>query len=162
MRTLRAWFTHPRTVRGCQWAIGVLFIVAALAKLGDLRSFAEQIHNFRLLPLALENLAAMTLPWIELVAGLALVLRVQARAGAWMAALLMVVFTLAVTVALARGLDIACGCFGTADASRVGAVKLLQNVGMTLLALGAAIAPTAPSASASRTAALAERTSQAN
>ena len=141
MQPLQRWLTHPATVRTCQLTIGLLFIVAALAKLGDLKSFAEQIHNFRMLPLAVENLVAMILPWIELIAGLALVSRVHPRAGAWITAALMVIFTLAVVVAMFRGLDIACGCFGTADASRVGLVKLGQNLGMLLLALGASLQP---------------------
>jgi uncharacterized membrane protein YphA (DoxX/SURF4 family) len=128
------WLTHRRVVRGCQIVIGLLFAWAALAKLGNLGAFALQLHNFRIVPVPTENLLALTLPWIELVAALALILNVQARAGAVVVASLMVVFTGAVVLALIRGLDIECGCFGTADASRVGAVKVLQNVGMLVVA----------------------------
>jgi len=139
MQALRQWLTHPVTIRVAQLVIGVLFIVAALAKLGDLAAFAEQIHNFRILPLAAENLVAATLPWIELVAGLALVFRVQPRSGAWVVGGMTAVFTLAVIAAWIRGLDIECGCFGTADSSRVGLEKLLQNSGMLVLALFAGL-----------------------
>lgn len=121
-------------IRACQLAIGLAFAVAALGKLGDLRSFALQLHNFRVVPIPLENLFALSLPWIELVAALALVLGIQARAGALVAAGLMAVFTVAVASALVRGLDIECGCFGTGDASRVGLVKVAQNLGMLALA----------------------------
>jgi len=141
--TLSGWVRHPWTIRLGRVAIGVVFLAASLAKLGDLGSFAAQIHNFRLLPIALENLAAMVLPWIELVAGLALVLGIRARGGAWVAAGLMVLFTVAVTLALVRGLDIECGCFGTADASRVGGLKLAQNLALTALAWFATLAPAA-------------------
>jgi uncharacterized membrane protein YphA (DoxX/SURF4 family) len=126
---------HPIGVRVCRVALGVLFVWAGLAKLGDPLSFAEQVHNFRLVPVALENLVAMTLPWIELLAGLALMTRVQARAGAATASILMAAFTLGVAIAFARGLDVECGCFGTADASRVGVLKLLENLGMLALGL---------------------------
>ena len=105
MQALRQWLTHPVTVRLAQLAIGALFIVASLAKLGDLPAFAEQIHNFRSLPLAAENLVAATLPWIELVAGLALVFGVRPRSGAWVVGGLTAVFTVAVIVAWIRGLD---------------------------------------------------------
>jgi uncharacterized membrane protein YphA (DoxX/SURF4 family) len=125
---------HPATVRACQVVTGVLLGVAALAKLGDLPSFAVQIHNFRILPVPLENLAAVVLPWVELVAALSLVLGVRRRAGAVVATGLLAVFTLAVAAALARGLDIECGCFGTADASRVGLGKLLQNLALLAVA----------------------------
>jgi len=132
---LRSLLGHAAVVRTCQIAMGLIFGWAALAKIGDPEGFATQLHHFRLVPIALENLFAVTLPWIELVAALALLVGVQRRAGALLVAFLMIVFTLAVALALARGLDIECGCFGTADASRVGAVKLLQNTGMVLMSL---------------------------
>lgn len=136
---------HRLTVRACQIAIGAILAGAGLAKIGDLASFAIQIHNFRLLPIPLENLVTMTLPWIEVVAALALILGIRARAGGLVAAALMALFTLAVFVALVRGLDIECGCFGTSDASRVGIVKVLQNCGMLALAVIGSLRPAAPS-----------------
>ena len=139
MNGFREWLTHPVTVRVCRVATGLLFAVAALSKLGDLPAFAEQIHNFRFLPLFAENAVAMTLPWIELVAALALLLNVRPRAGAGVAAGLMAAFTLLVVVSMFRGLDVECGCFGTADASRVGIVKALQNLGMLALAVVAGL-----------------------
>jgi uncharacterized membrane protein YphA (DoxX/SURF4 family) len=138
MRSLRALVSRPAVVRVAQLAIGVVFVAAGLAKIGNLSAFAAQVHNFRLLPVWSENLVAITLPWIEVVAGLALVAASRAvdrRAGAWVAAVLMVLFTAGVAQAWLRGLDIECGCFGTGDASRVGLQKLLENVGLTALAL---------------------------
>ena len=107
---------------------------AGLAKIGDLHGFAEQLHNFRMMPVPFENLIAITLPWIELVAALALIFGVRARAGALLAGALLAAFTAAVSVAMLRGLDIECGCFGTHDATRVGWVKIGQNLGMLALA----------------------------
>ncbi len=141
MQPLRQFFTSPWTVRIAQVAIGVILAWAGLAKIGDLRGFAEQVHNFRLVPVVLENLVAMSLPWIELVAALALILNVRARAGAVLATGLMALFTLGVLTALARGLDIECGCFGTHDASRVGWVKVGQNLAMLAVAYVASIRP---------------------
>ena len=60
---------------------------------------------------------------------------------AWLATALMVVFTVAVAQAVARGLDFECGCFGTADGSRVGARKLLENTGLTILAAISGLRP---------------------
>ena len=134
MQGLKLFLTHGRTIRVCQILIGLLFAAAALAKMGDLRAFAEEVHNFRMMPVAVENLVAMTLPWVELVAGLALLLGVRARSGGMVAAALMATFTLAVLIAMARGLNIECGCFGTADGTRVGMVKFLENAGMLALA----------------------------
>jgi len=141
MNALSRFLSAPGTVRVCQVVIGLVLAFAGLAKIGDLQSFASQIHNFRMVPISLENLIAMTLPWVELVAALALILGIHSRAGAILAVGLMALFTIAVGAALARGLDIECGCFGTADASRVGKVKLLQNIVMTAVAAVAALRP---------------------
>lgn len=141
MSGLKSFLLDRRTVRASQILIGALFAVAALAKLGDLHAFAEQIHNFRLVPWGLENLAAMSLPWIELIAAMALVFGVRARAGGLVAATLVALFTLAVLIAMGRGLDIECGCFGTGDATRVGLLKVLENAAMLALALTASLRP---------------------
>ncbi len=128
------WLSHRFVVRGSQIVMGLVFAWAALAKLGDLRAFADQVHNFRMVPIFAENIVALSLPWIELVAALALILGIRARAGAVVVTGLLAAFTVAIIVALLRGLDIECGCFGTSDGSRVGLVKIAQNLG--LLALG--------------------------
>jgi uncharacterized membrane protein YphA (DoxX/SURF4 family) len=137
MRLLR----HPRVVLVAQLGIAVVFLAAALGKIGDAGAFARQIHNFRLLPFGLENTLAITLPWIELLAALALLLRYRPRAGAVITAGLMGLFVFVVAAAIARGLDIECGCFGTSDASRVGTAKLVDNVGLLALAGIASLKP---------------------
>ena len=131
--------SSPLLIRVCRIAIGLVVLAAALGKIGDPAAFSTQIHHYRLIPVGAENLLAILLPWIELLAGLALVLGVQARSGAWLSAAMMTVFTLAVGVAVARGLDIECGCFGTADASRVGGMKLVENLLFTGAALVASL-----------------------
>ncbi len=132
---------HKNTVRAAQLVIGALMGWAALAKLGNLPAFAAQVHNFRLVPVASENLIALTLPWIELVAALSLVLGVRARSGGIVVSVLLAVFTAGVIAAVARGLDFECGCFGTSDATRTGWLKILQNFGMLGLALIASARP---------------------
>lgn len=134
MSALRSFLTSPRTIRVSQVLIGILMAWAGLAKIGDLHGFAEQLHNFRMMPVPIENLIAISLPWIELIAALALIFGVRARAGAILSALLLAAFTAAVFVAMARGLDIECGCFGTNDATRVGWGKIGQNLTMLALA----------------------------
>ncbi len=128
-------------IRICRVIMGVVFIVAALAKIGDVAAFSTQIHNFRMMPVGLENLVAMTLPWIELLAGLSLLIGIRPRSGGIIVTILMAMFLVMVAVALFRGLDIECGCFGTADGSRVGIKKLAENLGMLILAFIATQAP---------------------
>ena len=127
--------------RGAQVLLGLLFLYAALAKIVDVPGMAKEVHNFHLAPLWSENLIAMTVPWIELAAGLALVLGVRPRAGAWVAGGLLLVFTAGVLAAMARGLSFECGCFGTANATRIGWAKLAENVGMLALAAVGSLKP---------------------
>ena len=128
------WLENSYVVRGSQIVIGLIFAWAALAKLGDLEAFATAVHNFRIVPVATENLLAVTLPWIELVAAVALILNVQARCAAVLLASLLVLFTLGIALAMMRGLSFECGCFGKDDSTSVGVVKLLQNTGMLIVA----------------------------
>ena len=125
----------PTVRKVAQLVMGVLFLVAALGKLSDLNAFAREVHNFRMLHPAMENVFALTLPWIELIAALSLLLGIRPRSGALVVAVLMSVFTVGVAQAIVRNLDITCGCFGTADAAQVGWKKLGENVGMTALSL---------------------------
>lgn len=135
-----AWLERPAVVRAAQLAVGLLLAWAALAKLGDIPALARDVHHFRLVPAAAENLLAVVLPWIELAAALSMLLGIRPRAGALVAAACLAVFTAAVALALARGLNIECGCFGTASASRVGAWKLVSNAGL----LGASLVAMLP------------------
>jgi putative oxidoreductase len=137
---LRA-LTHRWTVLLCQAVLALVLLAAALTKIGDAGTFARQIHYYRLVPFGLENLIAITLPWIELLMGLAILLRLDPRAGALAGAGLMGLFVLLVGISVARGLDIECGCFGTADASHVGVAKLLENTGLFAVAIVASLRP---------------------
>ncbi len=134
--------------------IGSVFIVSAVVKIWnvqishahgiqfshvpDLTQFAQDVANYHVPPRALNNLVAITLPWIELLAGGLLVAGIWKRASAVVITALMVVFLAAISWALAHGYDIRCGCFGTADARRVGVTALAED--FALLAMAAWLA----------------------
>jgi putative oxidoreductase len=131
--------------------MGGIFIASAVAKIWnvqvshahgivfshvpDLAAFAGDVANYHVPPRALANLVAITLPWIELVAGGLLVCGIWKRASAWVITAMMVVFLAAIGWALAHGYDIRCGCFGTVDARKVGVVALLEDGGMLAMAV---------------------------
>ena len=96
-----------------RWYLGVLFVGACLHKIADPRSFAVDIATYDILPLVLVNVAAITLPWVELAAGAMLLAGFRTRAAALLIAGMMVVFMTALMIALARGLDMSCGCFAS-------------------------------------------------
>jgi len=142
MSALPAFLLHPTARRAAQIVAGLIFLASALAKIADLPAFAVSIHNFRLepiVPMVATNLLAMTIPWVELVAGLALLCGVRPRAGAIIYTVLLSVFTIGVVAAMARGLSFDCGCFGKASAGPVGLKKLAENFAMIALGVIASI-----------------------
>jgi uncharacterized membrane protein YphA (DoxX/SURF4 family) len=96
-----------------------VFLYAAIPKIGNPAAFATDVANFRMLPASLVNVAAVTLPWIELVAACFLVLGIWTRGAALVCTGLLLVFTIALGAAVVRGINIECGCFGQADAGDV-------------------------------------------
>ena len=114
--------------------VGLVFLLYGLDKIAHPDDFARAIANYRLLPEALVNLVAVTLPWVECMCGLLLLAGQWVRSAALVSAFLLGVFVVAVSITLARGLDIACGCLD-ADAGRKVGFKLLVE---DLLLLGAA------------------------
>lgn len=106
-----AWLAVP-----ARWYLGLLFVGACLHKIADPRSFAIDIATYDILPLVLVNLTAITLPWLELAAGSMLLAGWRVRTSSALVAGMMVVFLAALVVALARGLDMSCGCFASQGA----------------------------------------------
>jgi uncharacterized membrane protein YphA (DoxX/SURF4 family) len=125
----------PRWIIGLlRIGLGVLFIAAALPKLSDPYAFAKSVSNYHILPLVLERVLALVLPVLELSVGICLVLGILDAGASFLVALLMVVFTAAVGRALARGLDISCGCFDTEGGAKVGLSKIAENLALTAFA----------------------------
>lgn len=117
----------------CRLLVGGVFIWASLDKLAHPAEFAKAIHHYRLVPYALLHPAALLLPAVELLAGAALVAGWQRRGAALLCALMLAVFLAAIGSALARGLDISCGCFHTDGGHAVG-LDLLWRDALLLLA----------------------------
>src|SRR6266480_908118 len=95
--------------------IGGIFIYAGVIKAMDPVAFANDIDNYKILPWPLVVRLAFYLPWLELLCGLALILRFFYRGGLFILTGLTFVFIAASVIAKVRGLDITCGCFGHAS-----------------------------------------------
>src|ERR1043165_7768135 len=94
-----------------QLALGVFFVAAALPKIVDPPSFAHMIYNYRIMPGGVVNLMALVMPWIELLCGLALILGIWTATARAIVAAMLFVFITAISINLARGNIIDCGCF---------------------------------------------------
>ena len=113
----------------------LVFLAAGVLKVLSPAAFALSIARLQILPGGWIGTAAIVLPWIEVVAGIALLLVPSHRAAArGILGALLVVFSAALVLALARGIS-TCGCFGT-DGGLLErpAVALLRN-GLLMAAL---------------------------
>lgn len=116
----------------CRLVVGTVFIYASLDKLAHPQAFAEVISHYRIVPYSLLHLSAHLLPVLEMVVGAALILGLWRRGAALVTALLTLIFMVAISSALARNLDISCGCFNTDGGHSVG-LDLLWRDGILLL-----------------------------
>jgi uncharacterized membrane protein YphA (DoxX/SURF4 family) len=107
--------------------IGILFIWAAIGKILHPAQFAEAISNYRLLPTVAINFFALTLPWIELIVGIFLLIGFQIKPSSFITICLLIMFTSALAISLIRGLDIDCGCF-TGTGARTITTALIQDI----------------------------------
>jgi len=119
----------------CRLAVGGVFIWASLDKLAHPAEFAKAIHHYRLVPYALLHPLALLLPAVEMVAGLALVAGWRRRGAALLCLGMLAVFMIAIGAALARGLDISCGCFNTDGGHGVGLDLLWRDLLLLLACL---------------------------
>ena len=124
------------------WALrtflAVMFTAAAIGKLIRLEEFYGVVRNFRLLPDALSRTVAMVLPVVELAVAAGLLITPLAVPAALSAAVLLVVFGLAIAINVLRGrTQIDCGCFRNGIKQRISWAMVGRNVLLTAMALGA-------------------------
>ena len=108
--------------------VGFVFIYAGILKISDPAGFSDAIKNYDLLPLSFVNIFAIILPWIEVVAGLFLLFGISVKENSFIISAMLVVFILGIVISLGRGLNIDCGCFGTSSGTKVGIIKLVENI----------------------------------
>ncbi|HVT45670.1 MAG TPA: MauE/DoxX family redox-associated membrane protein [Thermoanaerobaculia bacterium] len=138
--TLGERLAHPWLTVRVQIALGVIFIAAALPKIVDPPSFAHMIYNYRILPGPLVNITALMLPWVELIAGVALVFGLWRRSSTAIIGALLAIFIAGISLNLLRDNPIDCGCFDVSAAGKTAAERfhdmrmvILRDIGMLLM-----------------------------
>lgn len=93
--------------------IGGLFVFASLYKINHAVEFAESLANYQLVPYWAVNFLAVTMPWLELVCGLLLLIGFRAKSVTVMIGVMMTMFTVALVINVIWETPIGCGCFST-------------------------------------------------
>ena len=113
--------------------LGAIFVYAGIAKLTmpnthlwpwfflkfsistNLTMFQQQVESYKMLSPEAAGTLAHTLPFVEIVAGLMLLIGWRLRIWATLVTMIMVAFLGVVTRAYLLHMDINCGCFGTPE-----------------------------------------------
>lgn len=134
--------TRDRALLAARILLGAALLWAGASKLGSGHATAESLANYKLLPAAVNQMLAVTLPWWEIAAGVLLAFGLWVRAAGLLSSALFSAFGIAVASALARGLDIECGCFGSARAGL--ATLAIDALGLAVSAWISAPLPAPP------------------
>jgi uncharacterized membrane protein YphA (DoxX/SURF4 family) len=94
-------------------ACAVVFISAGVSKIGDPSAFFTVIQAFHILPYPVAFAAALVLPWLEILAGAALLTLNYSAAASLLLSGLTLGFLGFISIAKAMGTNLDCGCFGT-------------------------------------------------
>jgi uncharacterized membrane protein YphA (DoxX/SURF4 family) len=131
----------------CSIILGGIFLYAAYPKIAEPREFARIVYHYRMLGPSSDvgplwaNVLAVVLPWVEAVCGVLLVTGLWRREAAIVTALMLVMFLIAVSWAMAHGINLEnCGCFsvksgGGGDGRAFGTGLLLGDTALLLAAL---------------------------
>tara|TARA_B110000116_G_scaffold236345_1_gene221913 strand:+ start:451 stop:903 length:453 start_codon:yes stop_codon:yes gene_type:complete len=124
-----------------RFILGAVFIYASLDKIADPVAFSTNIDNYHITPIAINNLAALIIPWVELIIGLSLITGVFLDGASILTMALLVFFIFIISQAYARGISLQCGCFKTVVDPALGDLKqeMLWRIFEDFLFLGLAI-----------------------
>lgn len=99
--------------RAVRLAVGLVFISSGVSKLSDPATFAVIIDAYGIVPSGLSFIVAVFLIFLEIAAGMALLLDIRGSLPVLTGLLL--VFMAILIYGLQMGLDVDCGCFGADD-----------------------------------------------
>ncbi len=114
--------------------VGLVFLIFGLEKIPVPNVFAGEIMNYGFFPLFSVNLIAIFLPWVEVLVGIFVLLGIRLQSAATFSGILMILFIISVGIAMAKGLDISCGCSSSHNI-KVGWQKIFENLGYLILCI---------------------------
>jgi hypothetical protein len=112
-------------------------LFSSWSQLSNFETFFWDIHHYELTPWNVSMVAAMFLPWLEVFAAVALIVRRLYLGAIASCSTMSAVFLSAILNAWVRGLDITCGCFGKNLTEN--ATNFPQHIALNAAMLGAAL-----------------------
>ena len=100
-----------------RFILAFVFIYASIDKIINPIEFSNNIDNYHITPIFLNNIFALIIPWIELIVGCCLLFNILFEGAVNLTISLLVWFIFILTQALLRGIDLNCGCFDLLEKS---------------------------------------------
>lgn len=117
--------------------VGVIFAVAGALHASVPWQFLESVRNYRIVPTEVAVLIATILPLVQLLLGSLVIFGIRKKLALLSISFLLLTFAAAEGSAIARGLDISCGCFG-AYSPQVSIKSLISTIILALFTILAA------------------------
>lgn len=114
--------------------LGGFLLLSALGKLRDLRGFIRGTIAYKILPEPVARACGYVLPWAELLLALALLAGVALPIAGLLIVGLLGTFSLAISINLHRGRQIACHCHGLAGTQTISWGAVARNLLLMLIA----------------------------
>ena len=110
-KLIKTFYDNSWIELAARWILGGTFVYASYNKILAPAVFAKIIYGYDLFPTMFINLMAIIVPFLELVAGLALIFGFYPRSAALIVNAMLLVFITALSINLIRGHEFDCGCF---------------------------------------------------
>ena len=110
-KPIRTLFGNPWVELAARWILGGTFVYASYNKILAPAVFAKIIYGYSLFPASFINLIAIIVPFLELIAGLALIIGFYPRSAVLIVNAMLLAFITALSINLIRGHEFDCGCF---------------------------------------------------
>lgn len=125
--------------------VGGVWVYAGALKVGDPAASVSAVRAYQLLPTGLAEVVGRTLPMLEIVVGVCLVIGLLTRINGAVSALLQLAFVIGIASVWSRGIEIDCGCFGDGgpdpDASGKYPWEIARDLGLMALSLLLVVRP---------------------
>jgi uncharacterized membrane protein YphA (DoxX/SURF4 family) len=108
---LRRIFSNGWLLLACRLFLGTLFLYAGISKAGDPEEFIRSVRVYNILPDFITPAFAVGILWIEIYCGALLIAGLFTESAALVIDGMLVVFIIAISINIARGNVMECGCF---------------------------------------------------
>jgi uncharacterized membrane protein YphA (DoxX/SURF4 family) len=135
-KPIRTFFGNHWIELAARWILGGTFVYASYNKILAPAVFAKIIYGYDLFPALFINLIAIIVPFLELVAGLALIVGFYPRSASLIVNAMLLVFITALSINIIRGHEFDCGCFSINSSGQGTFTGPLIFRDFVLLALG--------------------------